>query len=115
MRACGRVEILPAAESSRGPRCELIADDALEWARREAALPELVVVNPPRRGLGEALSTLLAERGPDTIVYSSCNPDTLARDLAAMPQYRVARARVVDMFPQTTHVEVLTLLQRTGR
>ena len=48
-------------------------------------------------------------------MYSSCNPDTLARDLAAMPQYRVARARVVDMFPQTTHVEVLTLLQRTGR
>lgn len=96
-------------------RIRFIADDALEWARREAALPELVVVNPPRRGLGEPLATLLAERGPDTVVYSSCNPDTLARDLATMPGYRVERARVVDMFPQTTHVEVLTLLQRTGR
>ena len=96
-------------------RIRFFADDALDWARREAALPELVVVNPPRRGLGEPLATLLAERGPNTIVYSSCNPDTLARDLAAMPDYRVERARVVDMFPQTTHVEVLTLLQRTGR
>ncbi|RZS59635.1 23S rRNA m(5)U-747 methyltransferase [Microcella putealis] len=96
-------------------RIRFVADDALEWARQEAALPELVVVNPPRRGLGEPLATLLAERGPETVVYSSCNPDTLARDLAAMPGYRVERARVVDMFPQTTHVEVLTLLRRTGR
>lgn len=96
-------------------RIRFVAGDALEWARREEALPELVVVNPPRRGLGEPLATLLAERGPTTIVYSSCNPDTLARDLAAMPQYRVERARVVDMFPQTTHVEVLTLLRRRPR
>ncbi|MGY6499090.1 MAG: methyltransferase domain-containing protein [Microcella sp.] len=93
-------------------RIQFVADDALEWARREDALPELVIVNPPRRGIGEPLATVLAERGPQTIVYSSCNPDTLARDLAAMPDYRVERARVVDMFPQTTHVEVLTLLRR---
>jgi 23S rRNA (uracil747-C5)-methyltransferase len=96
-------------------RIRFVADDALEWARRQKELPELVVVNPPRRGLGEPLATLLADRGPDTIVYSSCNPDTLARDLAAMPGYRVERARVVDMFPQTTHVEVLTLLRRRCR
>lgn len=95
-------------------RIRFVADDALEWARRQQELPELVVVNPPRRGLGEPLATLLADRGPDTIVYSSCNPDTLARDLAAMPGYRVERARVVDMFPQTTHVEVLTLLRRVS-
>ncbi|RZT62265.1 23S rRNA m(5)U-747 methyltransferase [Microcella alkaliphila] len=93
-------------------RIHFVADDALEWARREQALPELVIVNPPRRGLGQPLATLLAERGPETVIYSSCNPDTLARDLAAMPDYRVERARVVDMFPQTMHVEVLTLLRR---
>jgi 23S rRNA (uracil747-C5)-methyltransferase len=95
-------------------RIRFVADDALDWARRAETLAELVVVNPPRRGLGEPLATLLADRGPATIVYSSCNPDTLARDLAAMPDYRVERARVVDMFPQTTHVEVLTLLSRVS-
>ncbi len=48
-----------------------------------------------------------------TVVYSSCNPDTLARDLALLPGYRVAEARLFDMFPQTEHLEVMVLLQRT--
>ena len=47
------------------------------------------------------------------VVYSSCNAASLARDLAAMPSLRPGRAQVLDMFPQTTHYEVLTLLERT--
>jgi 23S rRNA (uracil747-C5)-methyltransferase len=46
------------------------------------------------------------------VLYSSCNPETLARDLAAMPSYRPVRAQLFDMFPQTAHAEVLTLLTR---
>lgn len=93
-------------------RVRFVAGDATAWAAAQDALPELVIVNPPRRGLSVELTELLERRGPHTIVYSSCNPDSLARDLGAMPAYRVARARVVDMFPQSQHVEVLTLLTR---
>ena len=71
-------------------------------------------MNPPRRGLGAELATTLEASGTPTIVYSSCNPDTLARDLAAMPSYRAIEARAFDMFPQTEHLEVMVLLERDG-
>lgn len=77
---------------------------------REA--PDAVVVNPPRRGLGPDFAALLERSGPATIVYSSCNPVTLARDLEVMASYEVAEARLFDMFPQTRHAEVMTLLRR---
>jgi len=85
--------------------------DAAEYAR-ERELPDAVVVNPPRRGLGEELCRLLHDSGPETIVYSSCNPVTLAADLSRMPSYDVVEARLFDMFPQTRHAEVMTLLRR---
>ncbi|QCR42346.1 23S rRNA (uracil(747)-C(5))-methyltransferase RlmC [Curtobacterium sp. SGAir0471] len=90
------------------------ADDATEHALRARpdALPELVVVNPPRRGIGETLATWLEESDVDHVVYSSCNPVTLAKDLARMPSLRLRRARVLDMFPQTGHLEAVTLLSR---
>lgn len=74
--------------------------------------PDLVVVNPPRRGIGVELAGWLEESGVRRVVYSSCNAQSLARDLAAMPSLRVTRARVLDMFPHTTHHEVLVLLER---
>lgn len=88
--------------------------DATDWARRQAALPDAIVVNPPRRGIGEALSRYLNDSGVRTIAYSSCNPETLAADLARMPHYRVARARLIDMFPHSTHNEALVLLSRVA-
>ncbi|MBP1301580.1 MULTISPECIES: 23S rRNA (uracil(747)-C(5))-methyltransferase RlmC [unclassified Curtobacterium] len=90
------------------------ADDATEHALRARpdALPELVVVNPPRRGIGETLATWLEESEVEHVVYSSCNPVTLAKDLARMPSLRLRRARVLDMFPQTGHLEAVTLLSR---
>ncbi|RUQ04299.1 23S rRNA (uracil(747)-C(5))-methyltransferase RlmC [Curtobacterium sp. HSID17257] len=90
------------------------ADDATEHAlrARSDALPELVVVNPPRRGIGETLATWLEESDVEHVVYSSCNPVTLAKDLARMPSLRLRRARVLDMFPQTGHLEAVTLLSR---
>lgn len=77
-----------------------------------AGLPEAVVVNPPRRGIGADLSAALEASGIPTVLYSSCNPRTLAQDLARMPSYRAERVRVFDMFPQTAHTETLVLLRR---
>lgn len=74
--------------------------------------PDLVIVNPPRRGLGPALAETLEDGPTRTVVYSSCNPATLAADLARMPSLRPVRARLFDMFPQTDHTELLVLLRR---
>ncbi|MCS5717828.1 methyltransferase domain-containing protein [Herbiconiux sp. CPCC 205763] len=74
--------------------------------------PELVIVNPPRRGIGPDLAARLDASGARTVIYSSCNPVSLAKDLAAMPSFVVRRARMLDMFPQTGHLEVITLLER---
>ncbi|MBT2502455.1 23S rRNA (uracil(747)-C(5))-methyltransferase RlmC [Curtobacterium sp. ISL-83] len=91
------------------------ADDATEHALRArgGAVPELVVVNPPRRGIGDVLATWLEDSDVQHVVYSSCNPVTLARDLARMPSMRLRRVRVLDMFPQTGHLEAVTLLFRS--
>lgn len=73
--------------------------------------PDLVVVNPPRRGIGP-LAGWLEASGVGRVLYSSCNASSLARDLADMPTMRPRRARVFDMFPQSRHAEVLVELVR---
>ena len=73
---------------------------------------DLVVVNPPRRGLGPELAAKLEASSARTVIYSSCNAVTLARDLAAMPSWRPREARLLNMFPHTQHYEVIVLLER---
>jgi tRNA/tmRNA/rRNA uracil-C5-methylase (TrmA/RlmC/RlmD family) len=77
--------------------------------------PELVVVNPPRGGLGPSLTDWLRRWGGKGIgarlAYISCDPATLARDLARMPTLQLKACTAFDMFPQTGHVETLTLLE----
>ncbi|GAB3070855.1 23S rRNA (uracil(747)-C(5))-methyltransferase RlmC [Intrasporangium mesophilum] len=73
----------------------------------------VVVVNPPRRGIGAGLAAWLEGTRPRHVLYSSCNVDSLARDLAALPSFAVREARLFDMFPQTAHHEVAVLLERT--
>ena len=90
--------------------------DATGWAAERAAEtgpPDAVIVNPPRRGLGRHLSAWLENSGVRDVVYSSCNPTTLAADLAQMPSLRIVAGRWVDMFPHTEHAEVIVRLQRT--
>ncbi len=87
------------------------AADATSWMSGRAA-PDLVVVNPPRRGIGADLAAWLEQSAASYVLYSSCNPASLARDLAAMPSWRAVRARTFDMFPHTAHQEVLVLLAR---
>lgn len=89
-----------------------LAGDATAYAASQPSPPDLVVVNPPRRGLGPDLAGWLERWGVATVIYSSCNPVTLAEDLAVMSSLRPVRARLFDMFPQTSHGEIAMLLQR---
>lgn len=88
------------------------AGDATGFALSATSTPDLVVVNPPRRGLGAPLAGWLEDSDVPHVLYSSCDAASLARDLAAMPSLRPRRAQVLDMFPQTGHYEVLVLLSR---
>ena len=76
--------------------------------------PDVIVVDPPRKGCDEkCLETMLLMK-PERIVYVSCDSATLARDLKVLAEggYEVKRVRAVDQFAHTTHVECVTLLQR---
>jgi 23S rRNA (uracil747-C5)-methyltransferase len=88
------------------------AGDATAYAVEAGHVPDLVVVNPPRRGIGEELSRWLEDSGVRQVLYSSCNAQTLARDLGHMPSLVPVRGRVLDMFPNTGHYEVLVRLDR---
>ena len=100
----------------RRPQLTFLADDATRWAIETAASPvgppDVVIVNPPRRGIGPQLAGWLEESGVRDVIYSSCNPTTLAEDLAAMPSLRVLSVRYADMFPHTEHAEVIVRLAR---
>ena len=78
-----------------------------------ASLPaDVVILNPPRAGVDERVTSVLRESSPSprAIVYVSCNPATLARDIARLPGWRIATLDAFDMFPQTAHVETLCVL-----
>lgn len=101
-----------ATAADLGVPAELVAADATAYVLGSDSAPDLVVVNPPRRGIGPDLAGWLESSGVRHVVYSSCNAESLARDLALMPSLRPVEARVLDMFPHTTHYEVLVLLER---
>lgn len=82
-----------------------------------AALPaDVVLLNPPRGGLDARVTSALqdAARAPGAVVYTSCDPATLGRDLARLPRFRLASVRSYDMFPQTAHVETVCELVPEG-
>jgi 23S rRNA (uracil1939-C5)-methyltransferase len=81
---------------------------------RKGSAPELVVVDPPRAGLGDKVTSVLMKIGPERITYASCDPATLARDLGAlvMGGYKVRSIDLIDLFPQTFHIETVVKLSR---
>lgn len=116
-RVAGVEVTAEAIDAARESAVELGADatftvgDAGSVDLEGAGAPELVVVNPPRRGIG-VLAERLEASAVRRVVYSSCNPVTLSRDLQAMPSLVPLRGRVFDMFPHTGHAEVLVELVR---
>lgn len=86
--------------------------DSTQFATANAQIPDLVLVNPPRRGIGRELCDYLSRMAPDYILYSSCNAESMVKDMAVLTNYRALRVQLFDMFPHTAHYEVLTLLQR---
>jgi 23S rRNA (uracil1939-C5)-methyltransferase len=112
------VEIVPDAIADAKRNAKLNSMDNVEFAVGEAekVIPwwyaqgiraDVVVVDPPRKGCDQALLDTLVKMKPKRIVYVSCNPGTLARDLAILEQggYVTKEVQPVDMFPHTTHVE----------
>lgn len=95
-----------------GLEADFVAGDATAYALSARQAPDLVVVNPPRRGIGAELAGWLEASGTRNVIYSSCNAESLARDLAMMPSLRPQEAQVLDMFPHTSHYEVLVRLSR---
>ena len=95
-------------------RLQFQALDSTQFATAQGDVPELVLVNPPRRGIGKALCDYLSQMAPPYIIYSSCNAQSMAKDIANLPGYRIARVQLFDMFPHTAHYEVLTLLVKSG-
>jgi 23S rRNA (uracil1939-C5)-methyltransferase len=104
------------ADAARWAERTLPAPSRAIAARVEDALaalpqPDVVVVNPPRAGLHESVPALLSRDPlPRAIVYVSCDPATLARDLGRLSRYRLSAIRAFDMFPQTSHVETVCTL-----
>jgi 23S rRNA (uracil1939-C5)-methyltransferase len=88
-----------------------------EFLPQSIHTPDLAVVDPPRSGLGERVARKLATLGAPRVVYVSCDPATLARDLVVFlaARYRIAQVHLVDLFPQTYHLETVVHLARQSR
>jgi 23S rRNA (uracil1939-C5)-methyltransferase len=101
-------------------------EHAEEFLKKTEEKPDFVVLDPPRAGLGAAAAEMLAELGAKEIVYLSCDPSTLARDLAVLTdsprkskeiagpkiRYEIVEMHLFDLFPQTFHIETFVRLRR---
>jgi 23S rRNA (uracil1939-C5)-methyltransferase len=119
------VEIVPEAieDAKKNAALNDITNASFEVGEAEVVFPrwynegvraDVVVVDPPRKGCDERLLAAIADMQPERVVYVSCNPGTLARDLRYLEDhgYRTVEVQPVDMFPHTFHVECCSLLER---
>lgn len=90
------------------------ASDIAKKLRNEGLRPDVIVVDPPRKGLAPDVITAAVDMAPARIVYVSCDPATLARDLKLFTEagYQIAHAEAFDMFARTSHVETVCLMSR---
>ena len=105
------------AEFFVGKAEEVLPEYYAEYARRhggENARADVIVVDPPRKGCDPALLETIVKMAPERVVYVSCDPATLARDLKVLcgNGYELEKVRPVDMFPETVHVETVVLLSK---
>ena len=104
------------AHNLSGTGARAVKAGTLEFLRRKHGdeRPDLIVVDPPRTGLGAETAALLAGIGAPALVYVSCDPATLARDLRALiaSGYAIEKLALADLFPQTFHLETIVHLRR---
>ena len=116
------VEIIPeAVEAARInasinglDNCEFIADDVLNALDNIKDKPDFIVLDPPRDGINPKALKKIIDYGVESMVYISCKPTSLARDLVMLQEsgYEVKKGCCVDMFPNTGHVETVVLLSQ---
>jgi 23S rRNA (uracil1939-C5)-methyltransferase len=99
-----------AEAEARGPAARRHVG-RVEDMLREMHPPDMVIVNPPRTGMDERVTAGLTRLAPRRVVYISCDPATLARDLQRMDRLRLVSVQAFDLFPQTSHVETVALLE----
>ncbi len=111
-----RVAVVAAQRNARlngFSNCVFAAGDAPKLVRKFPGTPQLVVLDPPRAGLAAELVKTLLLKKVGRLVYVSCNPDTLARDLRSLSEkYELESVQGLDMFPHTHHLETIALLKR---
>ncbi len=92
------------------------AKDAAKILKDEGIRPDTVVLDPPRKGCDEELLSTVSSMSPERIVYVSCDPATLARDLKILEEkgYKTIKAVPFDLFPRTVHIETVALLTKEG-
>ncbi|ADC50039.1 RNA methyltransferase, TrmA family [Alkalihalophilus pseudofirmus OF4] len=121
------VEIVPEAISDAKKNAEINgftnvdfavgeAENVMPWWYAQGIRPDVIVVDPPRKGCDEKLLETILNMKPKRVVYVSCNPATLARDLRVLEDggYKTKEVQPVDMFPHSTHVEVVSQIVRKG-
>jgi 23S rRNA (uracil1939-C5)-methyltransferase len=93
--------------------CNFIKGDIRQCLPQIAQKPDLLIIDPPRAGMHKDVVRQVLQMGVDRIVYVSCNPATMARDLGLMQDlYRLVEVQPVDMFPHTYHIEAVARLAR---
>ncbi len=92
------------------------AEKVMPWWYAQGVRPDVIVVDPPRKGCDETLLETIVNMKPERVVYVSCNPATLARDLKYLAEhgFETKEVQPVDMFPQTMHVECVAEVVRKG-
>lgn len=108
------------AENNGIKNAEFICADAGMAAKKllqQGKKPDVIIVDPPRKGLGDEVPEIMASMEPKRIVYVSCDPATLARDVKKFSElgYKAQKASAVDMFPRCAHVETVVLLSRAEK
>lgn len=90
------------------------AAKAAETLKSEGLTPDVIIIDPPRKGCDKSLIETISQMNPKRVVYVSCDPATLARDLAVFAElgFKAHEATPVDMFPRTSHVECVTWLEK---
>ena len=93
--------------------CRFICGDIINCLKQITKRPDVMIIDPPRSGMHKDVVKQVIDMAPDRIVYVSCNPATLARDIFIMKDiYRVIEVQPVDMFPHTYHIESVAKLKK---